>query len=82
VTIELASAAAYRREKCDFIAGVERRAPGREFLIPRRYQRAAVSRKLRAARDQAGKQILDAGAGYDFDGLFRAASDLFEAAEE
>jgi hypothetical protein len=82
VTIELASAAAYRRKKGDLVAGVERRAPGREFLIPRRYQRATVSRKLRAARDEAGKQILDARAGCELDEFLNRARRFFEAAEE
>jgi hypothetical protein len=34
------------------------------------------------ARDKAGEQILDAGAGRDFHRFFRAACDFFEAAEE
>jgi len=38
VAIELFSAAAYRREKSDFIAGIERRAPSGKFLIAGGYQ--------------------------------------------
>jgi hypothetical protein len=38
VGIVLALAAAYRRKKSDFVAGIERRAPGGEFLIARGYQ--------------------------------------------
>jgi len=82
MAIELASATAYRRKKGDLIAGIERCAPGGEFLIPRSYQRAAVGGELRAASDEAGEEILDAGAGADFDRFFAAAGDFLEAAEE
>ena len=76
------SAAAYRRKKSDFVAGIERRAPCGEFLISRGYDRAAIGCKLRLARDEGAEKILDARPGCEFDKLLRSAGDLFESAEK
>src|SRR5713226_1944519 len=82
VDIEFASAATYRRKKCDFVAGMQRRAPCGEFLIARSQQGAAVARQLRPARNEAGEKLLDARTGRQFDRFFRSAGDFLEAAEE
>ena len=78
----LASAAAYRREKGDFVAGIEWRAPRREFLVARSNQRTAIPCKLRETGYECGKQILDTGAGCEFDKLLRCASRFLEPAKE
>jgi hypothetical protein len=82
VDIELASAAAYRRKKSDFVAGLQRSAPGGEFLVARGHQGGAVAGKLWAARNEGGEKLLDTRAGSEFDELFRSAGDILEAAEE
>src|SRR6266849_3698744 len=75
-------AAAHGREESDFIAGTERRAPSREFLVARGDQRRAETRELRLYVDAAGEEVLDARAFADFDNFFGAARDFLEAAEE
>src|SRR5260370_8790507 len=82
VDIELASAAAYRWKKSDFVAGLQRGAPGGEFLIARGHQGAAVAGELRPARNEAGEKFLDARTGGEFDQFLRSTRDFLEAAEE
>ena len=82
VDIELASAAAYRRKKSDFVAGLQRRAPGGEFLIARGHQGAAEASELRSACNETGEELLDTRTGSQFDKFFRSASDFLEAAKE
>ena len=78
----MALAAAHRREKRNFVAGMERRAPGREFLIARRNQRAAVARQFRLQRDAARKQRFDGRAFGKFKHIFRTSGDFLETAKE
>jgi hypothetical protein len=69
-------------KKSDFIAGVQCRAPGGEFLIARSDQRGAEAGELGMARAVMGEELLDARTVGEVDGIFRAADDFFEAAEE
>src|SRR5258708_39345211 len=82
VDIELASAAAYRRKKGNFVAGLQRRAPGGEFLIARDHQGAAEASELRPACNEAGEKVLDTRTGSQLDKFFRSAGDLLEVAKE
>jgi len=82
VDIELASTAAYRRKKGDFVAGLQRRAPGGEFLIARGHQGAAVASELGPARNEGGEKLLDARTGSELDEFLRSAGYFLEAAEE
>jgi hypothetical protein len=78
----LASAAAYRRKKGDFVAGIQRRAPSGKFLVARGYQGGAEAGQLRPARNEGGEQLLDARTGRQLDRFLRSACDFPEAAEE
>src|ERR1700676_4384319 len=70
------------REKRDFISGMERSAPGREFLIARCNQRAAVARKFRLLRDAAREQRFDRRSFGKVEHVFRASGDFLETAKE
>lgn len=82
VDIELASATAYRWKKSDLVAGLQRRAPGGEFLIARGHQGAAVASELRPACNEGGKKLLDTRTGGELDEFLRSACNFLEAAEE
>ena len=82
MAIELASAAAYRREKSDFIAGIERRAPSGEFLVAGCDQRGTVAAEFRATRDKLREEVFDARTDCELHTFLRTASNFFEAAEE
>src|SRR5580765_5599152 len=79
---DLALAAAYRRKKGYFVAGVERGVPRSEFLITRRDQRATVSGEFRATRNKLCEEVLDARTRRDFHRFLRTAGNFSEAAEE
>ena len=82
VGIEVTSAATYWRKECDFVAGMQRRAPSGEFLIARGYQGGAESGQLRPARNEAGEKFLDTRTGRQFDRFLGSARNFPEAAEE
>ena len=82
VDIELASATAYWWKKSDFVTGLQRRAPGGEFLVAGGYQGAAEASELRPARNEAGEKLLDARTGSELDEFLRSAGNFLEAAEE
>src|SRR5260370_30962147 len=80
VDIELASAAAYRWKKSDFVAGLQRGAPGGEFLIARGHQGAAVAGELRPARNEAAEKFLHPRTGTEVDALLHSTRDFLDAA--
>src|SRR5260370_19588596 len=82
VDIELASAAAYRWKKSDFVAGLQRGAPGGEFLIARGHQGAAVAGELRPARNEAGEKFLDGRTGSEFHQFLPSTTHFRAAAEQ
>jgi len=77
-----ASATAYGREKRDFVAGTERRIPGREFLVARSDDRRAVFCELGMARGIESEKLLDRGGVCKLDGMLGMAGEFLEAAEE
>jgi hypothetical protein len=76
------SASADRRKKGDFVARVERGAPSGEFLIAGSNQRGAEAGELGMTRAVMSKELLDERAVGKLDGVFGAADDILEAAEE
>jgi hypothetical protein len=76
------SASADWREKGNFVAGVERGAPGSEFLITRGDQRRAEAGELGMSSAVMGEELLDARAVGELDRVFGAADDIFETTEE
>jgi len=77
-----ASAAAYRREKGDFVAGTERRIPGGKFLVARSDNRGAVFCKLGMTRGIEGKKLLDGRGIGELEGILGMAGEFLEAAEK
>ena len=75
-------AAAYRREKSNFIPGMERRAPRGKFLVPRGDQRCPEARKLGMTRAIVREKRFDRRAVGKLDRVFRMADNFLEAAEE
>jgi hypothetical protein len=75
-------AATYGRKKSHFITGMERRAPRRKFLIARSDQRCAEACEFWVTRAVVREKRFDRRAVWEFDGVFRVADNLFEAAEE
>ena len=80
--IELASAPAYRGQKGDFVARIERGVPGREFLVPGGHQRATVAGEFRAPRNELCEKVFDARTGCQLHRFLRTSGNFFEAAEE
>ncbi len=77
-----ASAAAYGRQKSDFIAGVEGGVPVRELPIARGHQRGAILLELRETRSVGGEERFDARVAGNFKRFLSAADYFFQAAEE
>lgn len=75
-------AAAHRREKSDFVAGVKRSIPRRKLLIARGDQRRAVLGEVRDARDVKSEELLDGRALGDFKRFFGKANGVFQAPKE
>ena len=78
-----ASAAAYGREKGDFVAGAKSRIPGDEFLVARGDNRGAVFCELGMARRVEGEELLDGGGiGCKLGGVPGLADEFLEATEK
>jgi len=77
-----ASTAAHGREKRHFIARMERRIPGREFLIAGCHERGAVSCQFRKARDVLREKLLDRRAVDGFDDLLGSTGNFLQPSEE
>lgn len=78
----LASAAAYRRKKRDFVPGIEQGAPGGEFLVPGRDQRTTITREVGAAGNKLCEELFDAGTGCEIHKFLGTPGNFFEPAEE
>lgn len=76
------SAAAYGREKRDFVAGAERGIPGGEFLVARSDHRGAVFCDLGMARGVESEKLLDRHSVCELDGILGMAGEFLEAAEK
>ena len=77
-----ASAAAYGREKRDFIAGAERGIPGGELLVARSDHRGAVFCELGVACRIESEKLLDRRGVGELGGVFGMAGEFLEAAEK
>ena len=77
-----ASAAAHGWQKRDFVAAVERRIPGGEFLVARSDNRRAVFCEFGIARGIKSKKLLDRCGLGGLDGVLDVAGEFLEAAEK
>src|SRR5437016_908226 len=77
-----ASAAAYGREKRDFVAGTERRIPCGEFLVARSDSRGAVFCELGMTRGVESEKLLERRGVCELDGVLGMAGEFLEAAEK
>lgn len=77
-----ASATAHGREKGDFVAGMERRIPGGEFLVTRSDNRGTVFCEVGMARGIEGEKLLDRRGVCELDGIFGKAGEFLETAEK
>jgi hypothetical protein len=75
-------AAAHGRQERDFVAGMERRAPSGKFLVARGDYGSAETRELGMAGGVASEESFDKRAFGEVDGVFGAADNFLEAAEE
>src|SRR4029077_7548344 len=73
-------ATAYRWKEANFISGVKRCAPAREFTVTSRHQRLAKFAKLGTTRSTMCKKILNARAVRKFDRLLRRTGQFLQAA--
>ena len=76
------SAAAHRWQEGDFVAGVEWRVPGGEFLIAGGDERRAELCELGMARGIESEELLDRCGAGGVHRFFGEADDFFQAAKE
>ena len=77
-----ALAAAHGREEGDFVAGVQRRVPGGEFLIAGSDYGGAIFREFGNSVDVGSEELLDGRVGGEIDAVFTEAHEIFEASKE
>ena len=77
-----ASAATHGREKCDFIAGMERRIPGGEFLVAGSDERGTEFGEIGMACDALREELLDRRGISQLDIFLRATNNFFQPAKE
>jgi hypothetical protein len=75
-------AATYRREKGNFIPGMQRSAPCSKLLVPRGDQRCPEARKLGMTSAIVREKRFDGRAVRKLDRVFRMADNFLEAPEE
>jgi hypothetical protein len=75
-------AAAYRRQKGDFIAGVKWRAPCSELPIARGHQGGAILLKVGITSGVFGEEGFDVGVALHVERFLGAPGDFFQAAKE
>ena len=80
--MRIALAAAHRRQKRYFIAGMQGRAPSGKFLIPRSYQRSTKSREFGVIHAVVREKRFDRRAIRQLDRVLRVADNFFEAPEK
>jgi hypothetical protein len=76
------SPAADRRKEGDFVAVLEQSIPGGEFLVAGGDERRAEGGQFTVAGGVVREDIGDCGAFAKFDGIFAAAEQIFNLAEE
>ena len=78
----IALTAANRREKRNFIAGMQGRAPRRKFLIPRRNERRTKASQLGVTGAIPRKQFLDRRTVAQLGTIFRPSHNFLEPAKK
>jgi len=77
-----ALAAAHGRKEGNFVAGMEGRVPGGEFLVAGGYERRAVICELGIAGDIKSKELFDGGGVGGVYRILGATDEVLETAEE
>jgi len=80
--MEFPLAAAHGREEGDFVAGMESRVPGGEFLIAGGHQRGAEVSQVGIPGGKVGKELLDRSSVGKLKRFLGVADDFLESAKE